>query len=53
MKLPSKKTVAFIVATAALLIVAWRHSDAAIAIATGALAIIGSFAGLEHLTGGF
>lgn len=41
------KKIAFVAAIVALLIVAWRHSDAAIAIATGALAIIGSVAGLD------
>jgi hypothetical protein len=47
------KHIAFAVASAALLIVAWRHGDAAWAIATGALAIIGSLAGINIPTGGF
>ena len=46
------KKIAFVVAAAALLIVAWRHADAALAVAAGALAIIGGVAGL-NLTGGF
>lgn len=53
MKLPAltAKNVAFGLAGVALLIVAWRHADAALAVATGALAIIGAVAGL-NLSGG-
>lgn len=40
------KYAAFAVAAAALLLVAYRHGDAAIAIATGALALIAGIAGI-------
>lgn len=46
------KHIAFAVAAAALLIVAWRHADAALTIAAGALSIIAGVAGLPLLTGG-
>jgi len=46
------KHIAFAVAAAALLIVAWRHADAALTIAAGALAIIGAVAGVNLPTGG-
>lgn len=48
------KKIAFGAAVAALLIVAWRHGDAAVAVVTGAFAIIGGVAGLDLVfSGGF